>query len=54
MRLNEVAEFLGKRVFHRWQRLDGGPHEIQSGGALITFCPSGERMTAQVAGQADP
>ena len=49
----EVAEFLGKRVLHRRQGFDGRAHQFERGGALFAFRPTGKRMAAEVAGQAD-
>ena len=49
----EIAEFLGKRILHRRQRLHGRAHQIERGGALVAFRPAGERMAAEVARQAD-
>ena len=50
----QIAEFMGKRALHRRQSLHRRAHQIQRGGALLALRPAGERLAAQVAGEADP
>jgi hypothetical protein len=50
----EIAELLRKGILHGRQRFDGGAHHFKSGGALITGCPAGERVTAKISREADP
>ncbi len=50
---SEIAKFLRESVLHGRQCFDCGTHQIEGGGALVTFRPAGEWVATQVSRQPD-